>query len=117
MTGVIYARTSTNLSGGLRTSIEAACLGSADIRGPEWRSGWGARHEQAEQNCGCRREFPRACFGPFNVIGEDLAKVFDIKRRLIATTRLDISKRHWILVRFGAPDRDGKFDNTPSGMG
>jgi hypothetical protein len=62
-------------------------------------------------------ENSRARFGPINVIGEDLAKVFDIKRRLIATSRLDISKRHWILVRFGAPDRDGKFDNTPSGMG
>jgi len=88
-----------------------------DILERRWRWGWGAQHEQVGQNCGCRREFPRACFGPFNVIGEDLAKVFDIKRRLIATTRLDNSKRHWILIRFGAPDRDGKFDNTPSGMG
>jgi hypothetical protein len=104
-----------------RFELEPASFGRwlrrQDGSGRSWRSGWGAPHEQTEQNCGCRREFPRACFGPFNAIGEDLAKVFDIKRRLTATTRLDISKRHWILVRFGASDRDGKFDNTPSGMG
>jgi hypothetical protein len=40
--GVIFARASTNVSGGLRTSIEAACLGSMDITGRSWRWGWGA---------------------------------------------------------------------------
>jgi hypothetical protein len=35
--GVIYARTSTNISGGRRTSLQAGCLGSADIRGRRWR--------------------------------------------------------------------------------
>ena len=44
----------------------------------------------------------RAYSGPFNAIGEDLAKMFDIERWLIVMTAPDISKRRWILMRFGA---------------
>jgi hypothetical protein len=36
---------------------------------------------------------PRAYYGPINAIGENLAKVWEIKRRVIVTTGLDFSKR------------------------
>jgi hypothetical protein len=41
--GAIYGRKSTNVSGGFRTSIEAICLGSRNIRGRWRRWEWGAR--------------------------------------------------------------------------